>query len=98
MQLTTPQPPQDDEIEALRIGLAAGQARADLGGQRFGDLPAGVVGQGALAQLRGLLQGAVGDAGFGGKCQRSGAGQGDGKGGGGQGEAHGRLREASSGA
>ena len=34
-----------------RIGLAAGHARADLGGQRLDHLPAGAVGQGLLAQL-----------------------------------------------
>ncbi|MNM63178.1 hypothetical protein D3C81_745380 [compost metagenome] len=35
------------------VGLAAGDARADLGGQRFDHLPAGVIGQCLVAQLRG---------------------------------------------
>src|SRR3546814_1284633 len=39
-----------------RVGLGAGQARADLGGQRFGDLPAQVAGQRLFAQLLGLRE------------------------------------------
>src|SRR5207342_276697 len=40
-------------LHGARISLAAGQARTDLGGQRFGDLVAQVAGQCLLAQLRG---------------------------------------------
>src|SRR5690606_34121421 len=65
------------------VGLAAGDARANLGGQRLGDLPGGVVGQGPLAQARGLFEGPVGDAGFGGDGRQR-----DQQGGGKQGKAH----------
>ena len=45
-----------------RIGLAAGQARADVGGQRFHHLPAGVVGERGDAQRGSLRHRGIVDA------------------------------------
>src|SRR5690606_35520856 len=42
---------------------AAGHARADFGGQRFGDLPARIVGERGFAQLRGGVERGLRDAG-----------------------------------
>ena len=81
--------------DRARIGFAARQARSDLGGQRFGDLPAGVVGQRAFAQLFGLGQGPFGNACFGGGRRGGEAEQyRNDRGGGKQGEAHHGLRQA----
>jgi hypothetical protein len=50
--------------DGTRVGFAAGQARTDLGGQRFGDAIAQVAGQRGLAQLGRGGHGLVGNAGF----------------------------------
>jgi hypothetical protein len=45
--------PRGDPFARLQIIRTAGEARADFGGQPFGELPGGIVAQGALAQLLG---------------------------------------------
>src|SRR5690606_13569144 len=56
------------------IGLAAGQARADLGGQAFDEVPGEVAGQGLLAQALGGGDGLGVQAGIGGPHGRRGEG------------------------
>jgi len=75
------------------VGLAAGDARADFGGERFDHLPAGVIGQRLVAQLRGGGQRRRGQGG--GMRRREGRGGQQGEGGcdGKDAATHGQLRE-----
>src|SRR5690606_9241611 len=74
------------------VGLAARQARPDLGGQRFGHLPAGVVAQRGRTQFRGGRQRGVRDGGGLLRGRRRGKGEGRGEGKQQGSEAHAILR------